>query len=40
MININKTEIVLTINLLIDIINTSDSSDSSDSDFEIVKELN
>jgi len=40
MMNINKTVIVLTINLSIDIINTSDSNDSSDSDFEIVKELN
>jgi len=37
MMNINKTVIVLTTNLLVDIINTSHSSDS---DFEIVKELN
>jgi len=40
MMNTNKTVIVLTTNLLIDVINTSDPSESSDSDFEIVKELN
>jgi len=40
MMNTNKTVIVLTTNLLIDVINTSDSSESCDSDFEIVKELN
>jgi len=40
MMNTNKTVIVLTTNLLVDIINISDSNDSSDPDFEIVKELN